>query len=296
MNALSTSQPRILKTLTPDQKAFFSENGYLHIQSLVPPELLDGAQKAAARWVSRVINRWKSKGFIDKDYAELPFDQRLYRAWVAANRPPYKEYITQEIADQEIFNLLMYQGLINVVSDLLEGDNILASAAYMCRPKLPTDIYPIDTPWHQDAQCTMYQGLDEVNFMTIWIPFMDVSEENSCLQVSEKAHINTGVYEDAKNGTVHYSIHPKYYSQFKNLKSVPMKRGDALCLHRLLPHRALPNKTDSMRWSMDVRYECLPDEKLPGLKRGFVCMHQNPTMIARTPEEAFDNLWGLWEK
>lgn len=296
MSTILRDKSRVLKRLTPEQKTFFVEHGYLHIKSLVPSELIDGAQKSAGRWVGRVIGRWKSKGFIDRDYAELPFDQRLYRAWVAAKRPPYKEYITQEIADQEIYDLLMYKGLIDVVSDLLEGENILASAAYMCRPKLPTEIYPIDTPWHQDAQCTMYQGLDDVNFMTIWMPFMDVTEENSCLQVSEKAHINTGVYEDAKNGTVHYSIHPEFYSKFTNLKSVPMKRGDALCLHRLLPHRALPNKTDSMRWSMDLRYECLPDEKLPSLKRGFVCAHENAGLIVKNPEEAFNDLWGLWEK
>ena len=161
----------------------------------------------------------------------------------------------------------------------------------MCRPKLPTSAFPIDTPWHQDAQCFPLHGMQLARIITIWIPFMDVDETNSCLQVSEASHINAKVFEDVKNGTIHYSISPEYSDKFINLRSIPMRRGDALCLHQLVAHRALPNMSDKMRWSMDIRYEQFNGADAPVPRRGFVCAHEDPSRIDSTAEAAFHGLW-----
>ena len=37
--------------------------------------------------------------------------------------------------------------------------------------------------------------------------------------------------------------------------NVPMKKGDVIFIHKLTPHSSGPNRTDAIRWSMDVRYQ-----------------------------------------
>ena len=285
---------RSLRLLKQSDIESFQENGYLHVKSVVPDEVLNNIQKPINNWVERLIRRWKKAGLISSDFSDLPFDMRLYKAWQAAKQPPYKEYITKELESREVFDFLRNQIFVNIAQDLMNGENILALAGYACRPKLPNKDFPLDTPWHQDAQCAMYTGNNKATFVTMWVPFVDVSEANSCLQVSEATHKNTDVFEDAKNGSVHYSIDPKHYEKFSNLKAISMKRGDVLCLHPLLPHRALPNPSDRMRWSMDIRYEKMSSPIPPTPKRGFVCAHEDASVVETSYEEAFRNIWRLY--
>lgn len=285
-----------LKQLTPEQCEFFNRNGYLHVSGFVPESLLNNTQRSIEKWVDRAIHRWIKKGRLSHDFADLPFDLRLYRAWEAAQKPPYKESLTKEIASAEVFNMLAYSGFVDLVQDLLGGNNIQSLAGYMCRPKLPSRAFPIDTPWHQDAQCHVYRKTHDANFITIWIPFMDVDETNACLQVSEASHISKRLFEDAKNGTIHYSIHPEHSDQFTNLRAIPMKRGDALCLHQLVAHRSLPNHTDRMRWSLDIRFERFDSYLAPAPRRGFICAHEDPTKIEDTFEARIADLWAYMDQ
>ena len=37
--------------------------------------------------------------------------------------------------------------------------------------------------------------------------------------------------------------------------SLPMNKGDVLFMHKEIPHRSLPNRSNGVRWSMDLRYQ-----------------------------------------
>jgi len=59
-----------------------------------------------------------------------------------------------------------------------------------------------------------------------------------------------------------------------------MEPGDVLCFTQLLPHRALPNRSDAVRWSMDVRYEATPTATESGKKQGFIARSAvNPASV-----------------
>ena len=37
--------------------------------------------------------------------------------------------------------------------------------------------------------------------------------------------------------------------------TLPMEKGDVLLMNKEIPHRSTPNNTDTVRWSMDLRYQ-----------------------------------------
>ena len=82
----------------------------------------------------------------------------------------------------------------------------------------------------------------------MWYPLQQVTEENSCLQVTQGQHqaiVHEG-HNDDETGFLGLS-----HKARKNLPgcSIEMDRGDVFCFFQKMPHRALSNRSDTARWS-----------------------------------------------
>ena len=63
-------------------------------------------------------------------------------------------------------------------------------------------------------------------------------------------------------------------------RSIEMDRGDVLCFSQKMPHRALSNRSDTVRWSMDVRYEATGQATESGKDKAFIVRSpRNPEAI-----------------
>ena len=91
--------------------------------------------------------------------------------------------------------------------------------------------------------------------VTVWIPLTEANRENGCLLVAPKSH---------KRGLAVHCIDPvsRYSRQAipekfvgKDQKAVLMQPGDVLLLDKLTMHASLPNLSESIRWSIDLRYQ-----------------------------------------
>ena len=75
--------------------------------------------------------------------------------------------------------------------------------------------------------------------------------------------------------------------------TVNVKRGGLLLIHCRTPHGSQPNRSDSIRWSMDLRWNDarLPNGRphLPGL---FVRSKESPDLVVHKREEWL-NAWKL---
>ena len=103
----------------------------------------------------------------------------------------------------------------------------------------------------------------------MWYPLQQVTEENSCLQVAPGQHqaiVHEG-HNDDETGFLGLS-----HKARKNLpgRSIEMDRGDVLCFSQKMPHRALSNRSDTVRWSMDVRYEATGQATESGKDKAFI--------------------------
>ena len=103
-------------------------------------------------------------------------------------------------------------------------------------------------PWHQDAQ-VHHEDADPVFILTVWLPLCDTDEENGCLQIIPRVHHHRTVYWSEGFGIEEGGL-PE-----GEVLSLPMKKGDVLLMHKLIPHRSIPNQSGSIRWSLDLRYQ-----------------------------------------
>ena len=100
-----------------------------------------------------------------------------------------------------------------------------------------------DVIFHQDAVFTTQQAQGILQ-VTVWVPLVEASEENGCLQVQPRVHQQRMVYWS----------YGQDLPQTERI-SLPMQKGDVLFVHKLTPHGSGPNNTNAVRWSMDLRYQ-----------------------------------------
>lgn len=72
---------------------------------------------------------------------------------------------------------------------------------------------------------------------------------------------------------------------------LPCKRGDVVLLDQFTEHTALPNKSDQLRWSFDLRWNPIGQPTGRPAFPGFVARsRQNPTSQLRDPA-MWSTLW-----
>lgn len=281
------------EALSAEQIHFFDEQGYLVIPQAVPDTLLQQIEIPAKKWVDRLVNKWNREGLLHDKFTSLPFDTRLYEAWKAAGKPNYNPRLTKEVVSEEIFHFITDNLFINIAKSLSRCEDLFAIKLFHFRPKLPSGLAPdgrnryIDTPWHQDVQYHPYAH-ENPKLMVMWTPLVDVDEAKSCLQVAAGCH-RSAVYENVKVEN-YCSIKQEDLAHLSNFTNVPLKRGDLLIMNAKLPHRALPNLTEKIRWSIDVRYEGLEKPEQEQRNYGFICAHHDASRINHSYEQYLKDL------
>ncbi|WP_167859518.1 phytanoyl-CoA dioxygenase family protein [Paenibacillus cymbidii] len=252
--------------LTQEQIDFYRTNHYLLVKQVVPLEAIELATGIMEKWVDRLVDGWYEQGLLTDKMAQLDVTRRLVDTWQAAGKPRYIRSPRRDIVCRETFDFLRHPRLVDVAADLLGSDEISVHGTFNSRPKLPDQKWT-DTPWHQDAQ--YYREAEHKHVMSMWIPLQRVTERNSCLQVAPgffTDHLRDGHVDD-ESGFL--GLSKEDAAQLKGV-SIEMEAGDALVFNQLLPHRALSNQSDAVRWSMDMRFESTPDATESGKALGFV--------------------------
>ena len=258
-------------TLIPEQLSFYQYNGYLHAPGVIPSDLLGLMRTVLSRWADDTIDGWLAEGLFVDPRPDIDFQHRLAYLWEAAGRPDYIRSPRRDLVSREMFEVLVHSALLTLAQDLLGTTEVSVHGIFNARPKLPDQIWT-QTPWHQDAQ--YYRDAEQVHVTSIWMPLQAVTEQNSCLQMAPGQHrgaLHDG-WKDSETGFL--GLVPDVRDQLDGV-SVEMARGDALCFTQLTPHRALPNRSDQVRWSIDVRYEPTAQATEAGCKQGFVAHSLN---------------------
>ena len=87
-------------------------------------------------------------------------------------------------------------------------------------------------PWHQDNG---YTFIEPQQYLTLWIPLVDVDEANGCPWIAPGRH---------KLGTLEHWMTPigyKCLEEAKDALPVPARAGDVIAFSSLAPHRTGPN-------------------------------------------------------
>jgi ectoine hydroxylase-related dioxygenase (phytanoyl-CoA dioxygenase family) len=236
--------------LSAEQRNSFLVNGHLHLEQCICSAFLDTVQLLLEEWVDRTISNWKVRGVIAENFSRCNFDTRLYTAWLASN----KVYLSpnESLSELNIAGELLRDKFLAISTQLLGSDNTAPLEGSFFRAKLPEHDFS-SIPWHQDAQC--FDPITDADFVTLWIPLVDIGESNSCLEIAD-IDLDRGTYEPCyPEGAPYVGMQAFDIDKLVNKRKMLMRRGDILCIHKYLPHRSLGNETDKIRWSLDIRYQ-----------------------------------------
>ena len=134
---------------------------------------------------------------------------------------------------------------------------------------------------------------DESEIVTVWIPVWDAGEVDGCLHLVPRSQ-REGMQLHCPGGTATSPSGlgiPDEMFRIGDAIPMPMRRGSVLFMHRLTCHGSLPNHSDRIRWSLDLRYNPVGHDSGRAAFPGFVARSRaNPESELRDAD-VWASLW-----
>jgi len=244
--------------LTPQQIERFNRDGYLVVPDVVPQATLDAVRTEYAALLDGLCAQWGVSGDT--------FDEQLITAYRAGNdwHQPLDislpgDRITADTPmhfGPAVFDMVRHETLLNLAEDLL-GPEITSNPIQHVRIKPPSpELKPDEirahitaTDWHQDRAVALAEA-DETDMITVWLAVTDATVENGCLKVQPFSGAREILPHCPKTQT---AIADAFIDE-DGAVPLPVPSGGAVIFHPLVPHASLPNHSDGIRWSFDLRF------------------------------------------
>jgi len=239
--------------LTPEQKTQFEEEGYLVLATVFTNAELQVVIDAISAELQRKITAAVQDGKLKNSYEDLDFETRLAKI-NDENMNIASSMWDQKVVLPEFFDLISNKRLVDIASQICESEELIASSVYRLRPKVPRHPASV-VPWHQDSGY-FEPNCDKDLILTVWLPLVDATEENGCMWVFPKVHKNHKLLQHEPDSRAHYiEITDPLVNDREKWVCCPVKMGGALFMGNRTPHASFENKTEKVRWSMDLRYQ-----------------------------------------
>ncbi|XP_041369338.1 uncharacterized protein LOC121383399 isoform X2 [Gigantopelta aegis] len=245
--------------LARDQIELFFKQGYVIVNEFFTAEELDPCRDAVSLMVDQLAQKLFNAGKIKDMYKDYGLFQRLTmleKEYPGSNILLFKHQKMPKAFRDLWCNELM----LNLVEQLI-GPDIGGQPSWNLRTKTPFSDAGV-IPWHQDSAYMSNESYDHL-IPTAWIPLLDATEQNGCMQMVKNGH---------KSGIVarHTCCHANTWFvtleeeemaktlgvDLKNDISIePVPYGGFILFHNLTPHRSGANTSNDTRWSIDLRWQ-----------------------------------------
>ncbi len=244
-------------SLTTEELTLFHRQGFLVKPGLYSAADLKPLQDALSEIIDQGARDLHAEGKLANTHADKPFGRRLSSIYLEDKEAG--EEVTRRVMGKggggyngpAMLQTIRHAPLLSCIESLI-GPNIVGSSVYRIRPKLPGWDRG-EVPWHQDAGYTLAH-CDRHLIITCWVPLVDATLDNGCLHVIPTVH-KKGILRHYTGGHAGFLEVPREELPTVEPVPVPMKAGDALLLTNLTPHASFENRTDQVRWSIDLRYQ-----------------------------------------
>jgi len=228
----------------------FEDEGYVIVDRLFTDAELQPVIDEISADLDKRCREAVAAGALSRTYEEYDFEHRLAHV-DAENQTISKSMWDNKVALPSFFGLMTNPKLLDVAEQFC-GPEIIASSVYRLRPKVPSHSWS-PVPWHQDsAYFEPYCDLALV--MTVWVPLVDATPERGCLWVMPRKH-KGGLFFHHPDDMAHYLVIPDEELGGSQAVAAPVPKGGVLLLTNRTPHASFENKTEVVRWSMDLRYQ-----------------------------------------
>ncbi len=289
--------------LNDDQLDSFQRNGYLVVEHVLDDSDLQPLEREYVALLDELANRLYQQGEIDSTYAEFDFAERFAR--VVAQYPECIDRMNISLpldngeidADRyqahtgpAVFELLRNPKVLDVVESVI-GEEIASSPVQQMRIKPPLAQLVEDnvahsgvgnTTWHQDTVAVLSEA-DDTNQMTVWIAVTDANEENGCLVSIPGSHLE-GAHRHVPGEIPREPTVPADIIGGRTGNALPVERGGIIIFHKQNIHCSSPNRSNRLRWSLDLRYHPVGQASGRPAFPGFVARSRaNPGSELRDP-------------
>ncbi|KAK9903937.1 hypothetical protein WJX75_000915 [Coccomyxa subellipsoidea] len=287
----SWRRPYTEGVLTEEELQQYWEEGFVVKEGLLPKEQLENVKNAIKRSVDKVAQMLYKAGKIQDLCEDADFFTRLTK--LEAQFPSASVLVhKQGILPPEIAALWSSPELMSAAKQFLGGD-VAGHPVWNLRAKTPQQ-EQATVPWHQDNGY-LHPESWEVLQVTAWIPMLDATTRNGCMQVIRGGHLagKTVKHSCCVGGTWYVQMDEEDaecqlgVDMAADVVTCEVPFGSVLFLNNLIPHRSLDNMSDQIRWSLDLRWQ------RPDLPNGFYGLKDCITM-AKSGEPGYAPDWTNW--
>jgi hypothetical protein len=212
-------------------------NGFAHVPGILDREII-------SELYQKVLNQLSRLNFCIHGTNEFNSAQ-LSKSELTSGIVQARAFLEREPALHDLANTPL---LLKIIGHILKSEVFVHPRRFL-RVGLPDRLYPEETTaFHQDYRYV--QGA--VDTLTVWIPLADYSLNDGILAVTRNSH-KAGLHPVLLNTDRSFSFHINNTLPDTTLTSV--KRGDCVIFHSLTVHGAHKNITNSIRLSVDFRYQ-----------------------------------------
>ena len=298
--------------VTENDLKSFEDQGFMVINGVLDPEKdIKSVEEEYSVVLDSIIDELIDGKERYSSYRELPFLER-YSEMICAEiisarelditlPPNFTEDTPIHLGPAVFHHVLRNQGILDIIETLI-GPEIYCNAIQHTRIKPPQRIIPeamqqsniiASTLWHQDIGVIEPAG-DDSELISVWIAMTDVNEDNGCLVLipgSHKQHLVQHCFKREPDGVFRAYRIPDEKLDDGELTPMVMKAGDALFFHKSMMHSAHPNRSDTVRWSFDLRYNPIGENDGRSWLPGFVARSSaNPESVL-TDAEVWAQNW-----
>ncbi|MDF2720550.1 MAG: hypothetical protein K0Q59_225 [Paenibacillus sp.] len=239
----------------------FDEQGYIILKDVFDMATIQGVIGEMRTLVDRHADKLLAEGKIGDLLKDAPFETRLHLLYRDHLEAAPKSFRT-ELHLPGLYPLFFNPRLLDAV-ELFIGDEIRLYPNYTARPKLP-DWEGTLVLWHQDAGYTENNSgkqdsdtsINDFRMVNVWAPLVPARPENGCMQFIPGTH---------KLGVVRHEHRTHYLEiaedvlrpRLQEAIDVVLDPGDVVLFNNLLFHCGQPNRSGTIRWSVDWRYQDL---------------------------------------
>lgn len=245
--------------LNADQIAEFRTQGYLVVEDVLEPSILAPVRAEYRQLLNGLVQGWGMSDLIGATFEDqLIAAYRAGRDWfqpMDISLPGDRiQTDTPMHFGPAVFDMVTAPRLLDMVEALI-GPEITSNPIQHVRIKPPERLLDTNeirahvggTDWHQDRAVALEEA-DQTNMITVWLAITDATVENGCLQVVPN---ETALLPHCPQRQT--SIAPGHIDTSR-AKPLPVKAGGAVIFDPMTPHASLPNRSDGIRWSFDLRF------------------------------------------
>ncbi|MEO0945013.1 MAG: phytanoyl-CoA dioxygenase family protein [Pseudomonadota bacterium] len=243
--------------LTPAQIEAFHSRGFLIVDNVLDAPLLASIRNEYETLLDSLLTAWNMP-------LTGSFEAKLIAAYQAGRdwfQPMDISLPGDQITEDTpmhfgpaVFDMVTAPRLLDMVEDLI-GPEITSCPIQHVRIKPPERLLDADeirahvggTDWHQDRAVALEEA-DNTDMVTVWLAITDATVENGCLQVAPG---ETNLLPHCPQRQT--SIADGFVDTSQAIP-LPVKAGGAVLFHPMTPHASLPNRSNGIRWSFDLRY------------------------------------------